>query len=467
MRKKILKWFLVLFVIVFLFSSFTSSAAISNFEFEYVGSNFFVYEDYTIPYHKMNYFEKGSDIITIDSSVYVLPFSYDYDGVETNDIVLFSFDSFKWGYNTDNPYTSAQSRTTNGKTFYFVWISNCQDVEVTFDFADTPWLESTRRNIVYNLITSNSFVEVVPPLVLPWDDARPDIIYGLNSVTGYVENGIFYANWSALDSGAILNYNPYMQTIVCKPILLDFFFTDLETGEKISLSYPLSGAVKGSYFDVDDYSLQVELNRISGIPETYNLSFVTLTPYYLKRTNTLEGEILYVGSSARVYLDYNGKSDGTIYIPPDVPDIIIPEPEPEDPSWGIFGLLSNFFSSFFTNIGNLLKDLFIPSKEQLTSLFNDMELFFSEKLGFLWYPFDFAIEIATVLGQESSDSMIVVPPITINILGGIDLYAGGTFNMDETGIFTYVRFFTSAMLASGVLGLAMRKWSLWIGGHNE
>lgn len=163
-----------------------------------------------------------------------------------------------------------------------------------------------------------------------------------------------------------------------------------------------------------------------------------------------------------ILINFDGTFNGVIQVLPDVP---LPDID-EDEDYGLFALISNFFSGFFNNFGNMLKDLFIPTEAQLTELFNDMQIFFSDKLGFLWFPFEFVIEIAETLGQGSANSVFEVPPITINILGGIDLYGGGSFDMDETGIYSYVRIFTSIVLACSLFSFSMNKWYEFIKGEN-
>ena len=153
----------------------------------------------------------------------------------------------------------------------------------------------------------------------------------------------------------------------------------------------------------------------------------------------------------------------------------------EDSSKNIFELLRDFFGSFFEKIvasvknaiestfdalGEKIKSWFIPTPEELTAFLDEVNAWFSERLGFIWYPFSLALDLVSALAGGSSDQQFVVPALHLNILGeSYAIWNEITVDLDAFGIFKYVRLFTSFLLVSAVIKLAIDKWDEWIGGH--
>lgn len=133
----------------------------------------------------------------------------------------------------------------------------------------------------------------------------------------------------------------------------------------------------------------------------------------------------------------------------------------------IFEKIVDFFDNFFDRLGDFLLHIIVPSAEELTAFLDEVNTWFGERLGFLWFPFSFAIEIVQVFALGEADSMFRVPGFKLNILGTeYQIWNELTVDMDAFGIFKYVRFFTSALLISGVVKLAVSKWDAWIGGRS-
>lgn len=80
---------------------------------------------------------------------------------------------------------------------------------------------------------------------------------------------------------------------------------------------------------------------------------------------------------------------------------------------GILGKITDFFGSFFDNIINALKSLFIPEDGYFSDYFNRLNDFFSEKLGFLYSPIDLFVEFLNAIQNASvgSDVGLVFPEI--------------------------------------------------------
>lgn len=71
---------------------------------------------------------------------------------------------------------------------------------------------------------------------------------------------------------------------------------------------------------------------------------------------------------------------------------------------GILGKITDFFGSFFDNIINAFKSLFIPEDGYFSEFFNRLNDLFSEKLGFLYSPIDLFVEFLNTILNASVDS---------------------------------------------------------------
>lgn len=137
----------------------------------------------------------------------------------------------------------------------------------------------------------------------------------------------------------------------------------------------------------------------------------------------------------------------------------------------IFSKITDFFNSFFDNLSNLVLRLVVPTQEELSTFFDEINTWFSDRLGFLWYPFDLAVRIVSLFGTQTKASAVIgsnfkIPEMKLNMLGTTyTIYGGGSVDMDAFGIFTYVRYFTSFLIVAGIIRMAIHKWDEWIGGH--
>lgn len=133
----------------------------------------------------------------------------------------------------------------------------------------------------------------------------------------------------------------------------------------------------------------------------------------------------------------------------------------------IFDRISEFFNGFFDNIIATVVRLVIPSSEEVTAFLDEVSGWFGERLGFIWYPFDLAVRLVSALSQGEASRTFAVPALTLHILGeDYVIWNAVEADMDAFGIFVYVRWFTSALLVSAAVSLAVRKWDEWIGGHD-
>lgn len=69
--------------------------------------------------------------------------------------------------------------------------------------------------------------------------------------------------------------------------------------------------------------------------------------------------------------------------------------EQNDISKGIFDKIADFFASFFSNLMDSIKGLFIPEDGYFSDFFTRLNDFFSEKLGMLYTPIDLFVKVVT------------------------------------------------------------------------
>lgn len=68
---------------------------------------------------------------------------------------------------------------------------------------------------------------------------------------------------------------------------------------------------------------------------------------------------------------------------------------------GILGKITDFFGSFFENVINALKSLFIPEDGYFSDFFTRLNDFFSEKLGFLYEPIELFLNFLNAIQNAS------------------------------------------------------------------
>lgn len=119
---------------------------------------------------------------------------------------------------------------------------------------------------------------------------------------------------------------------------------------------------------------------------------------------------------------------------------------------GIFSSIKEFFAGFFDNLTNSIIGIFVPSSEEMSELFNQLNDFFSDTFGFLYFPFEFIVKFLTVFVDSASfDSgahYLTFPGFSIM---GIQVWQPIKFGLLEypviSTIFTYVRTVTGIILS--------------------
>lgn len=137
---------------------------------------------------------------------------------------------------------------------------------------------------------------------------------------------------------------------------------------------------------------------------------------------------------------------------------------------GILNQITSFFGSFFENIINALKSLFIPEDGYFTTWFTRLNTLLSAKLGMLYAPFDLVISVLTALSSASTseagipfpelawDGQVIIPAQTFYFSS-----LGSSFNDLRDAVY----FGTDVVLLFAFLVLLQRKINLVMRGSEE
>lgn len=114
----------------------------------------------------------------------------------------------------------------------------------------------------------------------------------------------------------------------------------------------------------------------------------------------------------------------------------------------IFSSITDFFGSFFQNLIDTIIGVIVPSSEEMSSLFDRLNTFFSDTFGFLYYPFDFIIRLFGVFLDSDSSTALTFPGFSIM---GYEVWSDQTYDLAADSlvntICSYVRMGTGGILA--------------------
>lgn len=115
---------------------------------------------------------------------------------------------------------------------------------------------------------------------------------------------------------------------------------------------------------------------------------------------------------------------------------------------GFFASVLEFFGGFFDNLVNSVIGLFVPSADEMSTIFNKFNAFFEEKFRFLYYPFSVFTKVVDAIINNSSDSIQFTFP-GFSIMGytvweGQRFWFGG--QSTALSIFKYVRMGTGVII---------------------
>ena len=136
---------------------------------------------------------------------------------------------------------------------------------------------------------------------------------------------------------------------------------------------------------------------------------------------------------------------------------------------GIFDVLNplseNFFVYKFLELFvEAMKAIFIPSNEFLSSFFSDLSTWFSDRLGFLWSPFDITIQVLNkIVNINFSEPIIYIPDIN-EPFTNTKLISSYTFrfndllnNDDFSNVYDVYLLVCDAIIYLGLMILAYKK----------
>ena len=112
-----------------------------------------------------------------------------------------------------------------------------------------------------------------------------------------------------------------------------------------------------------------------------------------------------------------------------------------------------------------IKSLFIPSNEFFSTYFTDLKEWFSDRLGFLFYPFELIIDILNkIINIDFSEPLFTIPDI-IEPFSNKKLISATTFNFNdllENNTFDTIHNIylvcVDAFIIFSLVNLAKRKW---------
>lgn len=137
--------------------------------------------------------------------------------------------------------------------------------------------------------------------------------------------------------------------------------------------------------------------------------------------------------------------------------------EQNDISKGIFDKIADFFASFFSNLMDSIKGLFIPEDGYFSDFFTRLNDFFSDKLGLLYTPIDVLVRILTSLKDAERDNYTlhfpglkwgntyIIPEKSVT-LSSVFLY-----NKEFAALGSKMRFVINFVMIISVLNLLSKK----------
>lgn len=142
--------------------------------------------------------------------------------------------------------------------------------------------------------------------------------------------------------------------------------------------------------------------------------------------------------------------------------------EQNETSKGILTSITDFFGSFFQNLIDSVISVFVPSSEEMSDLFDQLNQFFSDTFGFLYYPFEFLIEAFNIFLNSDSETGITFPAFSIM---GYEVWGNQTYDIssDELAgtVFQYVRIGTGALLSMAFVDYLRRFFDKRFGGGGQ
>jgi len=186
------------------------------------------------------------------------------------------------------------------------------------------------------------------------------------------------------------------------------------------LSNKLSGNWGAWYDENKNYISGFSLfNNIDGIFKSpSNAKYISFTVSYANNNPDYSTNVMIAESSVKIDYEPYGEEICTNKLDEQV-----------ETSKGIWGTIKDLPNAFM----NMLKGLFIPDDGYFENWFNDLKLFFEEKLGFLVTPFTIVIDFVNryLSLDPNKDIIINIPDITVPNFEDHIIVSATTFNWSE------------------------------------
>lgn len=229
------------------------------------------------------------------------------------------------------------------------------------------------------------------------------------------------------------------------------FSSGMSTGATVApldissfVSFDLNHLKQISQWDV---ALHVVFNMSASVDDTI-FSRYRYTPWMRWNIGTTSNTFTFYGFEYSLGLSGADISNQTDILEGALNEQTEVQKEQAETSKGILSSITDFFGSFFDNLINSVISVFVPSSEEMSGLFDELNQFFSDTFGFLYYPFEFIIKAFDIFLNSDSSTGLTFPSFSIM---GYEVWGKQTYDLasDELAgtVFTYVRIGTGTLLS--------------------
>lgn len=349
-------------------------------------------------------------------------------------------DAYYWWDEDTQTLSQIGPKVFNSKTTELVWRGTQKNIYQNGYVTTSLWVGGMTANKNY-AVSINYFAYVTPEALGEWA-------------------GVFMEMPQVETQQGVFQHLPLRD--VTSPGNYVFDFQPSGTGVNIILTSEFGGTYLGtSYSTNSSYKIRGSLGL-----ELKSFWEITSPMRDIATKNDINNAVSSINNKL---VEQGNKIDSTLNEQLEV------EKEQNETTKNIFEKISDFFGSFFDNIISTVVHLIIPTEEELQAFLQEIQDWFSAKLGFIWTPFDLAIRLVHFFtdtapapgARSASDAIFIVPALNLNIQGTTyEIWPEFTTNMDEFGIFSFVRKVGDIILVIMVTKLAVSKWDEWIGGHD-
>ena len=345
------------------------------------------------------------------------------------------------------------------------------------DYPFTTWY-TAGENVTY---PNSNYVE------FPYDsvtspDSLPHYLYtiycgtgslALNTISSSSSKGTITYNGNVGGGACEVNYggNTYKGTYYLVRWLLDYSYYTSSLGVNV---YGVNWSI--NLHNTYNYPVYVRFETIFVSNEMIN-DFASdyLLRQILNQNSDLRNELNTIKSSTN---ETNNKLDETNQELGDLNNSMTSESEDfDDSSCGVICKLGKIPVKIIDGIINGIKSLFIPEDGYFENWFNDLKLFFEEKLGFLAAPFTIFIDFVNMYLNLDADTDIIIniPDIYVPNFEEYKIISATTFNWSEllkskeslNTLWQLYLAFVDVFLILNFINLCESKYNAIFGGNNS